>query len=413
MKIKRTICTAVALTAALVTAALVTAGSHRTAIAQSHAASTREIPEFQVDPTWPHIPNGWTFGQVSDATSDAKGNIWILQRPRSIRKGQTTGPPVMEFNQAGNYIKGWGGPGAGYDWPQSEHGISIDYKGFVWIVGSGNNDEVLKFTQDGKFVMQIGHSTEKKSNQDTNQFWKPTLAVVYPKTNEVFISDGYGNKRVIVFDADTGKFKRMWGAFGKVPEDSPAPAAGEGAQSGRPDPNRIPPQDLPASDPGPSQFDTVHGITVSNDGLVYVADRAGKRVQIFTVAGKYITQIWIDRWCEVFGQNCGDGQTTASVALSADPEQRFLYVSSRSPGRIRVYDRKTLQSLYYFGSLGVQPGQFEGLHEINTDTKGNLYVEEVEDGRRIWKFEFMGVVAAPVTPVPTPIVNKDYTLDAR
>jgi len=340
--------------------------------------------------------------------SDAQDHIWILQRPKSVRPDQKAGPPVMEFDKDGNYIKGWGGPGEGYDWPQIEHGIYLDYKGFVWIGGSGNNDQILKFTQDGKFVMQIGHATQKKSNADTSQFWRPADVFVYPKTNELFVADGYGNKRVIVFDADTGQFKRMWGAFGEAPVDSPAPAAREGASGGppRPDPNRIPAKELLPSDPGPSQFDTVHGIKVSNDGLVYVADRGGKRVQVFTVEGKYQAQIWIDRWCEAIGQACGNGQTTASVAFSSDPDQRFLYVASRSPARIWVYDRKALKALYYFGAPGVATGQFYALHEMTTDFKGNLYATEVEDGKRVQKFVFQVIVSEPVMPPPTPVVNK-------
>jgi len=403
MKLKQIVCAAVALMAAIVII-----GSRRPAMAQSHDASMRGIPKFQVDPTWPHVPNGWTLGQVSSAASDAQDNIWILQRPGSVRPYQKAGPPVMEFDQAGNYIKGWGGPGDGYTWPQVEHGIYVDYKGFVWIGGSGNSDQILKFTQDGKFVMQIGKSTQKKSNEDTTQLWRPADVFVYPKTNELFVADGYGNKRIIVFDADTGEFKRMWGAFGNTPEDSAAPATGESAAGAqrRPDPNRMPAKELPATDKGPAQFDTVHGVKVSNDGLVYVADRAGKRVQVFTVAGKYVDQIWIDRWCETIGQACGNGQTTASVAFSADPEQRFLYVASRSPARIWVYDRKALKPLYYFGSPGVAPGQFYALHEMTTDFKGNLYATEVEDGRRVQKFVFKGIVNAPVTPAPTAVVNK-------
>jgi hypothetical protein len=399
---KRTICAGVALATVLVTA-----GSHRTAVGQAHASATRELPRFEVDPQWPHIPNGWTLGQVASTASDEHDNIWILQRPKTVRPDQKAGPPVMEFDQAGNYIKGWGGPGQGYDWPQSEHGIYIDYKGFVWIGGQGNDDQILKFTQDGKFVMQIGHATQKKSNQDTTSFWKPADVFVYPKTNELFVADGYGNKRIIVFDADTGKFKRMWGAFGNVPQDDATPAQGEGAASPRrPDPNRIPAKELPPSDPGPSQFNTVHGVKVSNDGLVYVADRGGKRVQVFTVAGKYLNQAWIDRWCEAIGQACGNGQTAASVAFSADSEQRYLYVASRSPARVWVYERKSLQPLYYFGAPGVAPGQFYALHHMTTDTKGNLYTSEVEDGKRVQKFVYKGIVSVPVTPPPTPIVNK-------
>lgn len=377
-------------------------GSQSASGAQKSSATTVEVPKFEVDPAWPKIPNGWVLGQIASAACDDQGNIWVLQRPKGVRPGQKTGPPVMVFDQAGNYLKGWGGPGEGYDWPQTEHGIFIDYKGFVWIGGSGNDDQILKFTKDGKFVLQIGHGGRKKTNQDTADFWEPADVFVYPKTNELFVADGYRNKRVIVLDADTGAFKRMWGAFGNVPTDDPAPTAGgaaDGAGQGRgrggPDLNRIPAKELDPNDRGPEQFNLVHGVKVSNDGLVYVSDRGGKRVQVFTIEGKYITQIWIDRWCEAVGQGCGNGQTAASTAFSADPAQRFLYVASRSPARIWIYDRKTLQPLDSFGKPGVAPGEFYVLHHMTTDSKGNLYTSEVEDGKRIQKFVFKGLVRIP------------------
>ena len=360
------------------------------------SAAGHQIPRFEVDPAWPHIPNGWTLGQVASAASDDQDNIWILHRPRTVKPGVKTGPPVMEFDNAGNYIQGWGGKGDGYDWPSSEHGIYVDYKGFVWIGGQGNDDQILKFTRTGKFVMQIGKASPKKSNQDTTQFSKPTDVFVYPKTNELFVADGYGNKRIIVFDADTGKFKRMWGAFGNVPsDDAPAaPAPTPGVRNPALDPNRPLATQFDPNDPGPQQFSTIHGVKVSNDGLVYAADRGGKRVQVFTLEGKYITQAWVDRWCEQAGQGCGNGQTTASVAFSSDPEQRFLYAASRSPGRVWVFDRKTLQPLESFGRLGIAPGEWDVLHHMTTDTKGNLYTSEVEDGRRVQKFVFKGVITA-------------------
>ena len=403
MNVKRTISACIAFVSLT---ALFMAGSHRTAAAQARQTTTREVPKFEVDPTWPKIPNGWTLGQVASAAADDQDHIWILHRPRVVRPDQKTGPPVMEFDAAGNYIQGWGGPAtaSGYTWPQSEHGIYVDPKGFVWIGGSGNDDQILKFTKAGKFVMQIGHPAQKKSNQDTTSLWRPADVFLYSKTNELFVADGYGNKRIIVFDADTGAFKRMWGAFGNVPMDDPppapgAPARGAGAGGRGADLTRIPAKEIPPSDPGPPQFNTVHGVKVSNDGLVYVADRSGKRVQVFTVDGKYITQVWIDRWCEApRGTNlmCSSGDTAASVAFSADPAQRFLYVASRSPARIWVYDRKTLQPLDSFGRPGVAPGEFYVLHHMTTDTKGNLYTSEVEDGRRIQKFVFKGISSVPV-----------------
>jgi NHL repeat len=374
--------------------------------ANADAASARQMPKFRVDPHWPTIPNGWTLGQVSDVTTDSQNHVWILQRPRTVKPGVKTGPPVMEFSQAGKYIRGWGGPADGYDWPKMEHGIFVDYKGFVWISGSGNDDQVLKFTNDGKFVMQIGHGGRTKTNQNTEDFWMPAEMYVYPKTNELFVADGYGNRRVIVFDANTGQFKRMWGAFGKAPVDRTAaePPFGNPPGRRRPNPNRILAPQFDPKDPGPSQFNTVHDVKVSDDGLVYVADRGGKRVQVFTVQGKYLTQVWIDRWCEQTGDGCGDGQTAASVAFSADPQQRFLYVASRSPARVWVFDRKTLQPLESFGRPGIGPGEFDVLHEMATDSDGNLYTTEVEDGRRVQKFLFEGIISATPVTGPAPVV---------
>jgi hypothetical protein len=309
----------------------------------------------------------------------------------------------MEFDQAGNYIQGWGGQsGNDYTWPSTEHGITVDYKGNVWISGNGNDDQILKFTKDGKFLMQIGHAAQKKTNADTTSLWRPADVFVYPKTNEIFVADGYGNKRVIVFDADTGRYKRMWGAFGNTPmDDPPSPLAltGEAARAAAAgeEAKRTLATGFDPKDPGPSQFvPPVHGIKVANDGLVYVADRGGKRVQVFTTDGKYVTQVWIDRWCLVAGGGCNNGNTAASVAFSADSGQRFLYVASRSPARIWVFDRKTLQALDSFGRPGIAPGEFDVLHHMTTDNKGNLYTSEVEDGRRVQKFVFKGLVSMSV-----------------
>jgi DNA-binding beta-propeller fold protein YncE len=380
---------------------LVVQGSNRITIAKAAVVPSQESPLFETDPNWPKIPNGWTMGQVASVASDAKDNIWVLQRPGTVRAGEKAAPPVMEFNQAGNYIKGWGGPVEGCDWPKSEHGIYIDYKGNVWIGGSGNEDQIIKLTQDGKCLLQIGHGGHKKTNADTENLWKPTDVFVYPKTNELFVSDGYGNRRIIVFDADTGRFKRMWGAFGNKPQDLATDGTAEESHgtdiSEHPsESQRVPAKNLLANDPGPAQFETVHGVKVSRDGLVYVADRGGKRVQVFTTAGRYLKQVFVDRWCEAPGGSnlfCGNGQTAASVAFSADPEQRFLYVASRSPGRILVFDRKTLAPITLFGRPGVSPGEFYVLHQMTTDSKGNLYTAEVEDGRRVQRFVFKGLTS--------------------
>jgi hypothetical protein len=403
-------------------------GLHKTAAAKPQTGTTAmvEEPKFEVDPSWPKpLPQGWKFADVSDVNTDSQGNVWVLQRPDTqMLPGEKTGPPVMEFDQAGNYIRGWGGQAKGYDWPEEEHGISVDNKNNVWIVGNWDNDQILKFTVDGKFIKQFGEGGHKKTNADTQNFWEPAAAIVYPKTNELFVADGYGNTRIIVIDPDTGAFKRMWGAFGDVPKDrTPRP---EGPSSAEPRPpggaeqfatkyfmdgGAEPPDqrgvydsqirrpvNVP-SDTGAKQFNIIHGLAISNDGLVYAADRRGLRVQVFTIDGKYQKQVFIDRWCADPSAGCSN-QTAGDVAFSADPEQRFLYVLCEHPGRVWVLERNTLQPLYYIGSAGMAPGEFIELHMMSADKFGDIYTAEL-NGRRVQKFVFKGLVKVPRNSLPS------------
>ena len=291
-----------------------------------------ERPLFQVDPAWPKIPNGWALGQVSSAAADANDHIWLLHRSRVVRAGQKTGPPVMEFDAAGNYVQGWGG--AGRRLRMASHrarhlrrlqGLRVDRR--------ERQRRPDPQVHEGRQVRDADRQGRREEDQRRHAEIcgsRPTSSSI-AKTNELFVADGYGNRRIIVFDADTGAFKRMWGAFGNAPMDDPSAAGRAGPHGRRGEPQSRAGQGSRADDPGPPQFDTVHGVKVSNDGLVYAADRGGKRVQVFTIAGKFVTQAWVDRWCEAVGEGCGNGQTAASMAFSADPEQRFLYVASRSP----------------------------------------------------------------------------------
>lgn len=346
-------------------------------------AQARDVPRFRVDPTWPKIPNNWQLGEVSSVSIDTQDHVWVLQRPGSLKPDEKAraAPPVLEFDAAGNFVQAWGGAGQGYEWPETEHGVYVDSKGFVWIGGNGAKDhQILKFTKTGKFVMQIGRAGQSKGNADTQNLNMPADAFIHAPTNELFVADGYGNRRVIVFDADTGRFKRMWGAFGGVPtDDKPNPAIPDGLLRGA------------------SQFvQPVHAVRVSRDGLVYVSDRGGKRVQVFGLDGTYMTQVFIGRECRV--PACGNGTTTASTAFSADPEQRYLYVANRSQAKVMVFDRRTLTLLDEFGRWGSAHGEFGTLHHMNADSKGNLYVTEVTPltpaNRRIQKFTFLGVTNA-------------------
>jgi DNA-binding beta-propeller fold protein YncE len=344
-----------------------------------------EAPAFKVDPAWPTIPNNWQFGQVASVAIDAQDHVWVLQRPGTLTPAEKprAAPPLLEFDPAGKFVQAWGGPGEGYEWPNSEHGVYVDPKGFVWIGGNGDNDhQILKFTKAGKFVMQIGRAGKSTGNADTRNLNQPADTFVYAKTNELFVADGYGNRRVIVFDADTGAFKRMWGAFGNMPTD------------GAPDLSQA---DIGA-DGSPQFIQPVHAARVSNDGLVYVSDRGGKRVQVFTIDGKFLSQVFIGRDCKA--PDCGNGTTAARTAFSPDAAQRFLFVGNRSQAKVMVFDRKTLALLDSFGRWGSAPGEFGTLHHMAADSKGNLYVTEVTplkpENRRIQKFVYVGM-QAPVS----------------
>ena len=210
------------------------------ALAASTCAAQDKPPTFHVDAAWPAaLPNNWILGQVSGVAVDADDHVWVLQRPRSLTEDEAgatlkpphskccvPAPPVLEFDAAGKLLRSWGGPGAGYDWPGNEHGIHVDAKGYVWITGNGDNDgQVLKFTRDGKFVMQIGKQAPQTNSNDTTRLGRPASIEVDMAANEVYIADGYQNRRVIVFDADSGAYKRHWGAYGKPPVDFEKPSS--------------------------------------------------------------------------------------------------------------------------------------------------------------------------------------------
>jgi NHL repeat len=342
------------------------------AAAQTSQGQARDVPMFEVDLSWPKVPDKWKLGDVSSIAIDAQGNAWVLHRPRTLKPDQASmaAPPIIVFDPAGNFLKAWGGPGSGYEWVEREHGIHIDHKGFVWL--GGNNcpglkpvadDQLLKFTQEGKLVMQIGGSNQSKGNADTKNVHRAADVWVHPQTNEAFVADGYGNHRVIVFDADTGAFKRMWGAFANKPVDDdhcenvPKPTFADAA--------------------GPQNFSIVHAIRVANDGTVYVADRENRRVQVFTNEGKYLSQLVKT-----------DTPFARNLALSPGTEQQFLYVGNGK--EISIVDRKTLVIV---GSVQGQ-GMLGGGHQIATDAKGNIYVAATANGMQKLTFKGMSSLAS-------------------
>jgi hypothetical protein len=349
-----------------------------TAGAQQPAAL--RAPVFQVDEKWPAIPNNWVLGEVSSIAVDPQDRIWVLHRPASIPAAQraSAAPPVLQFDADGRLLTSWGGPADGYDWPDREHGIYVDAKGFVWISGNGGwpkpagegrtDDMILKFTAAGKLVLQIGSRGRSAGNTDTSNVHQPADVFVHAPTNELFVADGYGNQRVVVFDADSGRFKRMWGAFGNQPPSAMTPN---------------PPQSAPPAAEAPPQFGLVHAVKVSNDGIVYVADRTYRRIQTFTLDGKYIRQI-----------NLATEGTVAPVpagfAFSPDTRQQYLYVVDSGPMRVVVLDRAALTQIGAFGMRGPKPGEFDIVHHMAADSKGNLYTAEIVTNRRAQRFVLDG-----------------------
>jgi DNA-binding beta-propeller fold protein YncE len=375
------------------------------AVVISNTAPGVRAPTFAVDPAWPTLPNHWVIGHASGMAVDQHDHVWILHRPQTIPEAQRAqaAPPVLEFDADGKFINAWGGVGPGYDWPDSEHGITVDYKDNVWITGSSPvslsptkraDDMLLKFTRTGKFLLQLGGRDASGLNKDTKSVHQAADVFVYPETNEAFVADGYGNRRVIVLDADTGAFKRMWGAFGNVPEDPPPTQPVDNGEPGTAGRGVRPPRPLETEGDGPPQFGSpTHAVKVSHDGLVYVADRSNRRIQVFTLNGKYVTQLFVNR-------SGPSSSSVASLAFSPDQDQQFLFAADYGNSHIVVIDRKALQVLYQFGQRGASPGDFQGLHHIAIDSKGNLYTGEVAPGARAQRFLYKGV--NPIERTPTP-----------
>ena len=355
--------------------------------------ATVQAPRFEVDPLWPKpLPNHWLLGRTIGVSVDSQDHVWIVHRPETLDPKEVGGaqqpatseccfpaPPVLEFDPAGNLVGHWGGAGEGYEWPLENHGITVDHKDSVWIGGSGKGDShILKFTRSGKFLMQFGRQNKGTGSNDPENFGRVAKVFVDRRTNEAYVADGYGNKRVVVLDADTGKFKRYWGAYGSKPDDT---------NLGRYD---------PAAPPAKQFRNPVHCAELSNDGLVYVCDRANDRIQVFKADGSFVNEVFIAP------KTLGDGSVW-DIAFSKDPPQRFLYLADGKNEKVYVIERQSLKVLTSFGDGGRQPGQFYAVHSIATDSKGNIYTTETYEGKRVQKFVFKGIGAVPVlqgTPWP-------------
>jgi DNA-binding beta-propeller fold protein YncE len=381
------------------------AGQTKTKAAPAKGKAGAQAPQYVVDPLWPKpLPNHWVLGSVTGVAVDSQDHIWITHRGADSlgnnEKGAILNPPtgccvpapqVLEFDQAGNLVSHWGGPGQGFDWPQSTGGITVDHKGNIWIAAAGQAEtaarpaaasaaagarpaapkpqdaHVIKFSRDGKFLLQIGHAGKVEDSASKIGLNRPVRVGVDAATNEVYVADGFGNHRVAVFDAETGAYKRHWGAYGEKPDD-----VNTGAYD-------------PAAPPA-KQFRTVSCAAVSKDGMVYVCDRQNNRIQVFQKDGKFTKEAFVSK------DTRGDGSVW-DIAFSNDPQQRFLFVADGHDKKVFVLRRDSLEVVSSFGEGGRMAGQFYAVGSIAVDSKGNVYTGETYEGKRVQKFVSKGVSA--------------------
>ena len=397
MSLLRT-CSAIAAVTLIAGGALILATGRRAGPVQQAVT----VPQFEVDPAWPRpLPNRWLVGAIAGVAIDSRDHVWIVHRPETLQPNETrsiwrAAPPVLEFDPAGNLVSSWGGPGEGYEWPDLEHGIYVDPSGYVWLGGGGEKDaQILKFTRQGKFVMQIGRKGRGNGSNDVQNLGGAANMTLDRDTNELYVADGYVNHRVIVFDATTGAYKRHWGAYGRRPDDSyftdanerlPSPFSGAVQHENRPS------QYDPDGPPAP-QFRIVHAVRIAADGLVYVCDRTNDRVQVFRKDGTFVKEAF------VAPKTLGSGSVW-DIAFSNDPAQTFLIVPDGTNQQIWILRRQTLEVLGAFGHAGRWAGQFYGAHNIAMDSRGNLFITETYEGKRVQKFVSRGMGPARMPLLP-------------
>jgi len=361
-------------------------------LSAAQSAPVRQVPTYEVDPMWPKpLPNNWLVGAIAGIAVDARNHVWIVHRPGTLQPNETrsfwrAAPPVLEWDETGNLVSAWGGPGNGYEWPDLEHGIYIDPDDNVWLGGGGEKDaQILKFTREGRFVMQIGRKGQNTGSNDTRNLGAAANMTLDRGSGELYVADGYVNHRVIVFDAATGAYKRHWGAYGKTPDDSYFTRAGErlpspfsGAVQFENRPSQYDPDGPP-----PPQFRIVHAVRIANDGLVYVCDRTNDRIQVFRKDGTFVKEQFIARG------TLGSGSVW-DIAFSTDTAQTYLIVIDGTNQQVYIVDRQTLAVVSGFGHAGHWAGQFYGAHNLATDSSGNLFIGETYEGKRVQKFVHRG-----------------------
>ena len=378
--------------------------------ANAQAPGAIMVPVFQADGNWPKpLPNGWVIGSTIGLAVDTKDNVWIVHRPGTLAQKEsyltrheadccTAAPDVLEFDQKGNLMHHFGQV-AGHDWPSSNHGVTVDKAGNVWLGANGaaqpgppagsaeqfaprrpaapgatpgaegggeagryHDSFILKFSQDGQFLGEIGTANGSRGSLDTENV-RGVAQIRFLPDGTLVAADGYGNHRVSEWDPVTMKLKRMWGAYGKPPSDDP----------------------IPHYNPDSPQFgNPVHCAEPSGDGLIYVCDRTNNRIQVFKFDGSYVNQYPIEV------DSRGDGSAW-EIAFSRDAAQKYMYISDGTNEKIHVWDRASMKELYWFGGGGRQPGQFYAVHSIVTDSKGDIFTTETYEGKRVQKFLYKGL----------------------
>ena len=364
------------------------------------------VPRYVYDAAWPRLPlpNQWILGEVGGIGVDRQGHIWVIHRPWTVSGRELAAvegeaeccrpaPPVIEFDAEGNVVQAWpelrqffaepgtpagqgfsiggegqtlweatDGPGYG-EWGRREHTVYIDHNDFVWVTVDDSH-LIYKFTRSGEHVLTIGEPGMTSGSNHTGHLGRPAGLVVDPEANELFVADGYTNKRVIVFDAETGEYRRHWGAYGNPPEDIQLDF----------DPDAAPPRQFV----GP-----VHGIDLSTDGLIYVSDRRANRIQVFERDGTFVREAFVSPETRDLG-------TAYGVALSKDPGQQWVFVNDGSNNKIWILRRSDMEVVGSFASYGRSGGQVLSAHSMVVDYENNIYVGETR-GRRVQKFAIQGM----------------------
>ena len=380
-------------TLAAVAVVIVALGFGQNALDSDVQAQTKEAPMFEVDPFWPKpLPNQWILGSTIGLDVDSRDHVYIIHRRDTFNERTEIGaatdpvkadccipaPNVLEFDPDGNLVNHWGGPGEGYDWPSSNHGITVDHKDNIWIGGNARSDShILKFSRDGKFLVQYGTPESETDSHSRENFGAVAEISFDAAANEAYVADGYRNKRVAVLDADSGELKRYWGAYGNAPDDADLGPF------------------VPGEEPAQQFRNPVHCAQPSHDGFVYVCDRVNNRLQVFKKDGTYVEELFIKP------MSMGDGSVW-DISFSPDPYQRFIYLADGTNRKIFIIVRETLEVLTNFGSGGRNPGQFFAVHNIATDSKGNIYTTETYEGKRLQKFNYKGMGPVTVMDQGTP-----------